>query len=100
MQRILSAWAWVAAITVVLVGFLYVAAGWLVTAPFDRGPYHAGRAFRQLAMMAVKLNPLWHFETDCAPPPGPRLPYVAVSNHESYADIFLISPHPQEVQWP
>jgi 1-acyl-sn-glycerol-3-phosphate acyltransferase len=99
MQRILSAWAWVAAVTVVLVGFLYVAAVWLVTAPFDRGHYHAGRAFRQLAMMAVKLNPLWHFETDGTPPANPRLPYVAVSNHESYADIFLISHFPWEMKW-
>src|SRR4030081_2378276 len=99
MQRILSAWAWAAAVGVVLFGFLYVAAVWLVTAPFDRGHYHAGRAFRQLAMMAVKLNPLWHIETDGAPPADPRLPYVAVSNHESYADISLISHFPWEMKW-
>lgn len=99
MQRILSAWAWVAAVSVVIFGFLYVAAVWVVTAPFDRGHYHAGRAFRQLAMMAVKLNPLWHFETDGPSPANPRLPYVAVSNHESYADIFLISHFPWEMKW-
>ncbi|MFL5520891.1 MAG: 1-acyl-sn-glycerol-3-phosphate acyltransferase, partial [Gemmatimonadales bacterium] len=64
MQSILSAWAWIAAVSVVIFGFFYVAAVWLVTAPFDRGRYHAGRAFRQLAMLAAKLNPLWHFETD------------------------------------
>jgi 1-acyl-sn-glycerol-3-phosphate acyltransferase len=99
MQRLLSAWAWTAAVGVVIFGFLYVAAVWLVTAPFDRGHYHAGRAFRQLAMLAVKLNPLWHFETDGAPPADPRHPYVAVSNHESYADIFLISHFPWEMKW-
>ena len=32
MQRILSAWAWTIAIAVVIVGFFYVAAVWLVTA--------------------------------------------------------------------
>ena len=99
MQRILSAWAWTMAVGMVIVGFFYVAAVWLVTAPFDRGRYHAGRAFRQLAMATVKLNPLWHFETDGDPPADPRLPYVAVSNHESYADIFLISHFPWEMKW-
>ena len=99
MQRILSAWAWVAAVSVVIVGFFYVAAVWLVTAPFDRGRYHAGRAFRQLAVLAASLNPLWHFETDGDAPRNPRLPYVAVSNHESYADIFLISHFPWEMKW-
>lgn len=99
MQPLLSAWNWVTAVSVVLFGFLYVAAVWLVTAPFDRGRYHAGRAFRQLAVTAVRLNPLWHFETDGEAPPDPRHPYVAVSNHESYADIFLISHFPWEMKW-
>ena len=99
MQRALNAWAWVTAIAVVIVGFFYVAAIWMVTAPFDRGRYHAGRAFRQLAMTAVRFNPLWHFETDGESPPDPRHPYVAVSNHESYADIFLISHFPWEMKW-
>ena len=99
MQPILSAWAWIVAVGVVIVGFFYVALVWLVTAPFDRGRYHAGRAFRQLAMVCTKLNPLWHFETDGQPPADPRHPYVAVSNHESYADIFLISHFPWEMKW-
>ena len=99
MQRILSAIAWVATILVVLFGVLYVGAVWLVTAPFDSGRYHAGRAFRQLAVALVTLNPLWHFETDGDTPDNPRLPYVAVSNHESYADIFLISHFPWEMKW-
>ena len=99
MQRFLSAWAWVVAVGVTIFGFFYVTGVWLVTAPFDRGRYHAGRAFRQLAMVAARLNPLWQFETDGTPPANPRLPYVAVSNHESYADIFLISHFPWEMKW-
>jgi 1-acyl-sn-glycerol-3-phosphate acyltransferase len=99
MQRILSTIAWVATVFVILFGFFYVALVWLVTAPFDRGRYRAGRAFRHLAMAQVKLNPLWHFETDGTPPPDPRNPYVAVANHESYADIFLISHFPWEMKW-
>jgi len=99
MERILSAWAWVAAVLTVLIGFIYVSAVWLVTAPFDRGRYRAGRAFRQLAVAHVKLNRLWNFETEGKPPDDPRRPYVVVSNHESYADIFLVSQFPWEMKW-
>ena len=99
MERILSAWAWVAAVLTVLIGFFYVSMVWLVTAPFDSGRYRAGRAFRQLAVAHVKLNRLWRFETDGAPPDDPRRPYVVVSNHESYADIFLVSQFPWEMKW-
>lgn len=99
MQRFLSVWGWVAAVLVVLLGFFYVAAVWLVTAPFDRGRYHAGRAFRQLAVSQVTLTRLWRFETEGRPPEGPRRPYVVVSNHESYADVFLVSHFPWEMKW-
>ena len=98
-ERLLSAWAWVAAVLVVLVGFFYVAAVWIVTAPFDPGRYQAGRAFRRLAVSQVALTRLWRFETEGTPPEGPRRPYVVVSNHESYADIFLVSHFPWEMKW-
>src|SRR6476620_852367 len=99
MQTLLNAVGWVLTILVVLIGFIYVTVVWIFTAPFDKGRYHAGRAFRQLAVAQVTLNPFWHFETDGAAPDNPRLPYVAVSNHESYADIFLISHFPWEMKW-
>lgn len=99
MERILNAVAWTTTLLVLTLGIFYVAAVWLATAAFDRGRYYTGRAFRHLAMAQVKLNPLWHFETDGRAPDNPRLPYVAVSNHESYADIFLISHFPWEMKW-
>jgi 1-acyl-sn-glycerol-3-phosphate acyltransferase len=99
MQTVLNAFAWVALVLVIIVGFFYVTLVWIVTAPFDPGRYRAGRAFRHLAMTQVKLNPLWHFETDGTPPADPRHPYVAVANHESWADIFLISHFPWEMKW-
>jgi 1-acyl-sn-glycerol-3-phosphate acyltransferase len=98
-ERLLSAWAWVAAVLLVLVGFFYVAPVWLLTAPFDPGRYHAGRALRQLAVAHVALTRLWRFETEGVPPEGPRRPYVVVSNHESYADIFLFCHFPWEMKW-
>ena len=98
-DRLHSAWAWVAAVLLVLIGFFYVAAIWMVTAPFDPGRYQAGRAFRRLAVSHVALTRLWRFETEGVPPEGPRRPYVVVSNHESYADIFLMSHFPWEMKW-
>ena len=98
-DRLHSAWAWVAAVLLVLVGFFYVAAIWMVTAPFDPGRYQAGRAFRRLAVSHVALPRLWRFETEGVPPEGPRRPSVVVSNHESYADIFLMSHFPWEMKW-
>ena len=70
-----------------------------LTAPFDRGRYVVGRLFRLIAVTAVKLNPLWRFDATGAFIQDPRRPYVAVSNHESYADIFLISHLPWEMKW-
>jgi len=98
-DRLHSAWAWVAAVLLVLFGFFYVAAVWVLTAPFDPGRYQAGRAFRRLAVSHVALTRLWRFETEGVPPEGPRRPYVVVSNHESYADIFLMSHFPWEMKW-
>ncbi len=99
MERFLSGFVWVITVLMVIVGTFYVALIWLFTAPFDKGRYWAGRSFRHLAVALVKVNPLWHFETEGQRPDNPRLPYVAVSNHESYADIFLISHFPWEMKW-
>jgi 1-acyl-sn-glycerol-3-phosphate acyltransferase len=99
MDRLVSAVIWTMTALIVVLGLFYVSAVWLVTAAFDQGRYRAGRAFRHLAVAQVKLNPLWHFETDGRAPDNPRNPYVAVSNHESYADIFLISHFPWEMKW-
>ena len=69
------------------------------TAPFDPGRYTAGRWFRRSAVAAVKLIPVWDFTTEGVVIDDPRRPYVAVANHESFADIFLISHLPWEMKW-
>ena len=99
MGQLLNAWAWVSTVLLVLIGTPLVFVVFCLTAPFDRGRYAAGRLFRLLAVTAVKLNPLWRFETSGTFISDPRRPYVAVSNHESYADIFLISHLPWEMKW-
>ena len=99
LQKVLNAWAWVVLISAILVGFFVVLIVFLVTWPFDRDRYVAGRTFRLVGSTCVKLNPLWSFSTDGVRIRDPRRPYVAVSNHESYADIFLISHLPWEMKW-
>ena len=94
----LNVWAWTAAVLCVVLGFPIVALVFAVTAPFDPGRYAAGRAFRLLGVAALKLNPLWRFQTR-GRLHDPRRPYVVIANHESYADIFLISCFPWEMKW-
>ena len=99
MQRLLNAWVWSTTVLAAIVGFFWVTLVFIFTAPFDPGRYAAGRAFRQIAVVVTSLNPLWRFRTDGVRVRDPRRPYVAVSNHESYADIFLISHLPWEMKW-
>ena len=97
-QRILSAWTWFATAIIALLWLPWLALLYILTVPRDPGRYLVGRWFRRAAMASVALNPLWDFRTS-----GVRItdrrPHVAVSNHESLADIFLISHLPWEMKW-
>ena len=97
-QKVLNAWNWVVLVLAIFFGFFVVLAVFLVTWPFDRDRYAAGRTFRLVGVSTVLLNPLWKFSAE-GRISDPRRPYVAVSNHESYADIFLISFLPWEMKW-
>ena len=99
LSRVLNAWAWTETVLLVLLGTPVVFVVFCLTAPFDKGRYVAGRLFRLLGVASVKLNPLWRFEIEGPFITDPRRPYIAVSNHESYADIFLISHLPWEMKW-
>ncbi len=97
-RTLLNYWAWFATTMCVVVGTPIVALIFLVTAPFDPGRYAAGRAFRLVAVMSLRINPLWRFKTR-GRLQDPRRPYVVVANHESYADVFLLSRFPWEMKW-
>jgi 1-acyl-sn-glycerol-3-phosphate acyltransferase len=99
LQRLLSTVIWIATAVIVVLWVPLLAVIYLVTVPRDPGRYTVGRWFRRSAVAAVAVNPLWEFRTSGYVPPDPRRPYVAVSNHESYADIFLISHLPWEMKW-
>jgi len=94
-----SWWTWFSTVVIVIIGTPIVALIYAVTRPFDAGRYAAGRAFRLVAVTTLKLNPFWHFGTRGVAPADPRRPYVVVANHESYADVFLISKFPWEMKW-
>jgi 1-acyl-sn-glycerol-3-phosphate acyltransferase len=98
LQRIISIWAWLAVVVVTLLWLPLLALLRLLTLS-DPGRYLVGRWFRLSAVTAATLNPLWRFRTSGVRIADPRRPYVAVANHESLADIFLISHLPWEMKW-
>jgi 1-acyl-sn-glycerol-3-phosphate acyltransferase len=99
MRTFLSGLLWSVIGLLALLWLPMLAIIFLVTAPFDPGRYAAGRWFRRAAMASVKLIPVWHFSTEGVEITDPRRPYVAVANHESFADIFLLSHLPWEMKW-
>jgi 1-acyl-sn-glycerol-3-phosphate acyltransferase len=98
-RTLLSLWAWLLLGVLIVIWLPLMAIVRLVTAPFDRGRYWTGYLFRKLPVVHQKLNPLWTFKVSGTMPADPRRPYVVVSNHESFADIMLISHLPFEMKW-
>jgi 1-acyl-sn-glycerol-3-phosphate acyltransferase len=99
LKRLISLWVWFSG---AVIGFLWVpllAVVYSLTAPRDPGRYAVGRWFRRAAVLVTTLNPLWRFRTTGVRVRDPRRPYVAVANHESIADIFLLSHLPWEMKW-
>ena len=97
--RIISGLLWLYILLMVIVWTPIMAIIFAFTAPFDPGRYAAGRWFRLAAVSVVRLNPRWKFRTSGVVLRDPRRPYVVVGNHESYADIFLLSTLPWEMKW-
>jgi 1-acyl-sn-glycerol-3-phosphate acyltransferase len=98
-QSLVSAWTWVVLTVCVLVWFPLMLLLRVATAAFDPGRYAVGYLFRRIGPVVATLNPLWRFRAAGTMPADPRRPYVVVSNHESFADILLISHLPWEMKW-
>jgi 1-acyl-sn-glycerol-3-phosphate acyltransferase len=98
-QSVVSVWTWIVLAACVVLWFPLMLVLRLVTAPFDDGRYAVGYLFRRIGQVVALLNPLWRFRTAGVMPADPRRPYVVVSNHESFADILLISHLPWEMKW-
>jgi 1-acyl-sn-glycerol-3-phosphate acyltransferase len=96
---VVSALLWVVIALIVTIWVVLLAIIFVLTAPFDPGRYTVGLWFRRAAIACVAVNPLWRFRTSGVVIRDPRRPYVVVANHESYADIFLLSHLPWEMKW-
>ncbi|HRP07048.1 MAG TPA: lysophospholipid acyltransferase family protein, partial [Gemmatimonadales bacterium] len=94
-----SIWTWTALVTLVALAFPLILVWRLVGWPVDPWNYAGGLLFRRIAWVVQAVTPRWRFETRGKFPADPRLPYVAVGNHESFADIILISTLPWEMKW-
>lgn len=68
---------------------------------FDRDPilYRTGYLFRRLGKALTNINPAWKLHVSGETISDPRRPYVVVSNHQSLADIPLLSNLPWEMKW-
>ena len=99
LNRLVSAWVWLATALVAILWLPWLALVWALTAARDPGRYAVGRWFRRAAVTVTSLNPFWKFRTSGVSIHDPRRPYVAVANHESLADIFLVSHLPWEMKW-
>jgi 1-acyl-sn-glycerol-3-phosphate acyltransferase len=68
---------------------------------FDRDPvrYRTGFLFRKIGNVLVWINPSWRLHISGDRIMNPRFPYVVVCNHQSMADIPLISNLPWEMKW-
>jgi 1-acyl-sn-glycerol-3-phosphate acyltransferase len=79
--------------------------GWpvmLVVRLTERDParYRTGWTFRRCGHVIARSNPAWRLHLGGTELIGdPRRPYVVVSNHQSLADIPLISHVPMEMKW-
>jgi 1-acyl-sn-glycerol-3-phosphate acyltransferase len=96
---LVSLWVWLVfgiatLLTLPLMLLLYAVTIWK-----DPGRYLVGRAFRQIGVITFKVNPLWTVRISGVRLEQPRHPYVAVSNHESFADILLLCNLPWEMKW-
>jgi 1-acyl-sn-glycerol-3-phosphate acyltransferase len=98
-KRLISLWVYLSLAVVALFWAPWMALVYSLTARRDPGRYVVGRWFRRAAVVVTTLNPLWRFRTTGVRVRDPRRPYVAVANHESIADIFLVSHLPWEMKW-
>ena len=97
-QSLVSVWVWLVLVACILLWLPMMALLRLATLS-DPGRYRVGYLFRGIGRTVAALNPLWKFSCAGTMPADPRRPYVVVSNHESFADILLISHLPWEMKW-
>jgi 1-acyl-sn-glycerol-3-phosphate acyltransferase len=95
-----SIWTWTEVAALIVLCFWVQLALALVTWPFDAQRRITGRTLRLLGgVLPSSLSPLWSFRVHGELPRSLPARFVAVSNHESQADPFIISRLPWEMKW-
>ena len=97
MRALQSVYAWIGIALIIVVMLPTVA----LVRLFDgsRGRYATGRVFRAMGSWMTYVNPVWKIRRSGFEPSDPRRPYVVVANHQSNADIPVISRLPWEMKW-
>jgi len=92
-----SLWIWSASAALIVARL----PGMALLRLFDRDPalYRTGLYFRGLGPLLAKVNPSWRVRVSGITVEEPRRPYVVVSNHQSMADIPLVSHIGFEMKW-
>jgi 1-acyl-sn-glycerol-3-phosphate acyltransferase len=98
-RSVLSLWAWLIVLLVTMVGVCIQAPLLVVTWPFDRSRAIAGRLTRLLAVVIVRLHPMWRFRIHGSTRHYRPRKTVVVSNHVSNSDSWLICTLPREMKW-
>jgi 1-acyl-sn-glycerol-3-phosphate acyltransferase len=93
-----SAWAWLS-ITVLIIVWIPVMAITHLLDRKDPGKYATGRQFRRLGYLMAAANPAWSIQISGSYPESMRNPYVVVCNHQSLADIPIVSRLPWDMKW-
>jgi 1-acyl-sn-glycerol-3-phosphate acyltransferase len=92
-----SLFVWITFGFLLLVWFILLA----ISRLFDRDPvaYRTGYLFRKIGNVLTFINHAWKLHISGEMISDPRRPYVVVCNHQSMADIPLISNLPWEMKW-
>ena len=95
-RRLRSIWIWGASASVIVFWCPVLAVVWL----FDRDPLkrRTGRWFRSLGPVLATINP-WRIHASGSEHKKPGQAYVVVSNHQSMADIPVISHLVNDSKW-
>ena len=94
----LAALAYLVMGVVVLLALPALALVLLCTWPFDPTRRAAGRFLRLCGASLAYAFPAWRARVDGAIPPQ-RHPFVAVANHQSFLDVFMLARLPWEMKW-
>ncbi len=92
-----SLWTWFITGSVILFWVPLLA----ISRLFDRDPalYRTGLLFRKCGRAITRVNAAWRLHIQGEKVEDPRRPYVVVCNHQSLADIPLVSNVPWEMKW-